>query len=225
MGARSSPPRAAAWLRSRALGAVLALGLVAVGAPARAEPLGEEESARLAAGEVVARNVDASVHGGQYVGGIAYAIIDAPPVAVLSALIDPEAYLHILPLAQEAREVGQLEGDRLFYFRHGSSLGSGGYTCRVRAERGGTVRFWMDPSQPHDFDDAWGYFRVDEAGPGRTLLTVGMLVDLGFGFARLLFEERIRARLLTTPGLVKTYVEGKRRARSEPAGRVVSSPP
>lgn len=205
------------WLLAASLGAAS----LSVASPARAEPLTAEETSRLQAGQVVARNVDA--HDGQYVGGVSYALVDAPPVRVLAALLDPAAYLHILPLAQETREVGWVDGDRLYYFRHGSSLGSGGYTCRVHTEAGGTLRFWMDPSQPHDIDDAWGYFRVDDAGNGRTLLTVGILVDLGFGFARLLFEERIRTRLLTTPGLVKRYVEKRERERISGAARVVSS--
>lgn len=211
-------------LRPGLLALVLGVSSLCFTSPGRAEPLTAEETTRLASGQVVARNVDAELHGGQYVGGVSYALIDAPPVRVLAALLDPAAYLHILPLAQETREVGWVDGDRLYYFRHGSSLGSGGYTCRVHPEPGGTVRFWMDPSQPHDIDDAWGYFRVDDAGDGRTLLTVGMLVDLGFGFARLLFEERIRNRLLTTPGLVKRYVEKGERARKSGAGRMVSSP-
>ena len=210
-------------LRPWFFAAFLGLTGLCVTTPARAESLTAEENGRLLAGQVVARNVDATVHGGQYVGGVSYAIIDAPQVRVLAALLDPAAYLHILPLVQETREVGWSDGDRLYYFRHGSSLGSGGYTCRVHPEAGGTLRFWLDPSQPHDIDDAWGYFRVDDAGNGRTLLTVGMLVDLGFGFARLLFEERIRSRLLTTPGLVKRYVEKVERERNSGAARVVSS--
>jgi hypothetical protein len=86
---------------------------------------------------------------------------------------------------------------------------------------GFVVRFWMDPSHPHAIDDAWGFFRTqpvevactpyrsEGAGAGcepRTLLTYGVLLDMGAGLARELFEERVRDLMLTVPQLVRGYV-------------------
>ena len=50
-------------------------------------------------------------------------------------------------------------------------------------------------------------FRVEPTGDGRTLVTYMVLVDLGPGWIRRIFEGRIRRVLLSAPMLIKGYVE------------------
>ncbi len=200
---------------TRALRVVSTLVLLLAGlllpSVSAAEPLTLEERAQLAQGRVVGRPLDAEIGDNEYHGGIAYALVDAPPDAVWEVLLDVNAYRQILPLTQEATEIARTEQERLVYFRHGSSIGSGAYTCRLQPGKNRTIRFWLDPSAPHDFVDAFGFFRVEDAGDGRSLVTTAVLLDLGFGVTRLLFEDRIQRRVLTTPGLIKTYAEARRR--------------
>ena len=73
------------------------------------------------------------------------------------------------------------------------------------------LRFWLDPSQPHDIADCWGYFRVQPWGRRASLLTYAALVHLDFGMVKMLFTEKIRRYALGTPGLVRAYVRAHRR--------------
>jgi hypothetical protein len=127
-------------------------------------------------------------------------------------LEDVNSYRHVLPRTQSARRVGTTpHGDALVEVTQGTSLVSATYTMRLRHEEsvdGGAlnVRFWLDPSRPHGIDDAWGFFRAQPLADGRTMLTFGVLVDMGDGLARDLFEERVRDLALGVPQLVKSYV-------------------
>ena len=85
------------------------------------------------------------------------------------------------------------------------------YTLRVRhypARR--EVRFWLETARPHEIDDAFGYFRLEPAvgpsGEPRVLLTYAILVDVGAGIVRDLFEEKVRWAVLSVPQLVRRYV-------------------
>ena len=101
--------------------------------------------------------------------------------------------------------------DRFVELHQGNAVLETSYTIRLRADEATrTVRFWLDPSKPHGIADAWGFFRVEplpELVPGtpRVLLTYGALVDVGPGIVRELFEERLRAIMLTVPQLVRSY--------------------
>jgi hypothetical protein len=75
----------------------------------------------------------------------------------------------------------------------------------------------MDPRRPHDIDDVWGFLRVRRFRRGRSLVTVGVALDLGPGPVRWLFEERIRKIALETPRRVRDYVE-----RTSPAARTLA---
>jgi carbon monoxide dehydrogenase subunit G len=186
----------------------LAVALLALW-PASAEAAGltSAERARLGRGEVVKREADLELAQGEYVGGVAYVVIQAPPEAVMAALTNVRAYRSIFPMAVGARQVGKRGHDTLIELRHAAKIGEVGYTVRVRQENRRLVRFWLDPSRPHDMDDAWGYFRVDPVGDGATLLTYAAAINLGTGLTRALFGERIREIALDTPTLVRRYVE------------------
>jgi len=190
---------------------VAALIALAASPRARAGELTRDERVHLAAGELVHRRLDVELPKGGYFGGIAYIIIDAPAARVMRALDDTSAYRAIFPLTLEAKAQGRRGYDRLVFFRHGGRVGSAGYTAIVRRESPSLVRFWLDPSRPHEVEDMWGYFRVDPLGPDKSLLTYGALLLLEPGFVRFFFSEKIRSYALETPLLVKRWVEGRGR--------------
>lgn len=174
---------------------------------ARAGSLTADEKARLARGEVVKRTFDVELPQGDFIGGLGYVIIAASPAEVMAVLLDPGSYRYIFPLTQEARLVGRTGDDFFLTLRQGGARVSGEYTVRARRETPSLVRFWMDPTRPHDIGDCWGFFRVDPAEGGRTLLTYGALLHLEFGVIKLLFQEKIRSYALQTPELLRGYVE------------------
>jgi hypothetical protein len=192
-------------------GRALFVGALLVGlAPrARADTLHAHEKARLARGETVVREQTLEQGERRYVGGLTYTVVHASAVEVSSVLDNVSSLERVLPRTQQARLVGMADGDRLVELLQGNALVEAEYTLRVRHERN-EARFWLDPSRPHGIDDAWGFFRYEpfvvETGEERVLLTYGVMVDVGPGIVRELFEERLRTALLTVPQLVRRHV-------------------
>lgn len=180
---------------------------------ARADRLTAGEEKRLASGEVVKRTFDVDLPQGDFVGGIAYVIISAPPSEVLAVLLEPSSYKHIFALTQEARLLAREGDDLIIYLRQGGKSISGEYAVRARRETQSLVRFWLEPSRPHDIADCWGFFRLDPVPGGKTLLTYGALLHLEFGVMKLLFQEKIRGYALETPARLRAFVENKHIAR------------
>ncbi len=202
--------------RPRALAALVAIAVALTAPGAVAQPLSTDESSRLEAGDTVSREQTYQYGDRRYVGGLTYTVVDATAAELSSIFDDVNAYRRVLPRTKRARLVGVDHGDRLVELAHGNALVGAEYTIRVRRMPGGReVRFWLDPTRPHEIDDAWGFFRVEpfvtSSGATRVLLTYGVLVDVGPGLVRELFEERVRAALLTVPQLVRRYVAEVRR--------------
>src|SRR5262245_62025534 len=129
MGARTGGIRNTVIARA----IILAIALL-IARHASAEGLTADEQQRLAAGELVKRNVTFDRYGARYVGGIAYAIVQAPTEAVMNALRDVRTYRAILPLTIEARERKRDGSDRWVTMRHGGRLGTAAYTMHIRQE-------------------------------------------------------------------------------------------
>lgn len=187
--------------------ATIALAVALGAAPAKADALTVDESAQLSRGDTVirAQTLERGEH--RYVGGVTYTALDAT-VGELDAIFDDVAtWQKILPRTKSAVKVGERDGDILVELRQGSSLFETSYTIRVRKDAAsGCVRFWLDPSRPHGIDDAWGFFRVAALADGRALVTFAVLVDMGDGLGRALFEERVRAATFAVPQRLRGYV-------------------
>lgn len=181
---------------------------------AHAEKLSVDEEKRLARGEVVKRTFEVDLPRGDYIGGLGYVIIAAPPAEIIDVLLTPSSYLHIFALTQEARLAAREGDDFIITLRQGGKKISGEYSVRARRETPSLVRFWLDPSRPHDIADCWGFFRLDPLPGGKTLLTYGALLHLEFGIMKLLFQEKIRGYALETPARLRAYVENRRTSRT-----------
>jgi hypothetical protein len=175
-----------------------------------------DEAARLERGETVVFDqvVDRGSH--HYVGGTTYTIIEASKPELDGVFVDMNAYQKLLPHTKQARLIGVNDNDIFVELRQGNSLLETRYTLRVRREiegseaAGSVYRFWLDRSKPHGIEDAWGYFRLEPLSDGpngapRVLLTYGILVDVGPGLVRDLFEERLRQLALTVPQHLRQY--------------------
>lgn len=182
----------------------------------RADALTHDETSRLSRGDTVVREQTFERGERRYIGGVTYTIVDATSAELASMLDDIDAYRRVLPRTKHARFVGAEGSDRLVELVQGNALVEAEYTIRVR-RTGNEIRFWLDPGYPHAIDDAWGFFRMQpfngRSGEPRVLLTYGALVDVGPGIVRELFEERVRAALLSVPQRVRRYVAENRLAR------------
>jgi hypothetical protein len=185
---------------SLAFAAVAAVSLAS--ATAHGGGLSSAEVERLQRGDTVAREQTLSRGEDRYVGGVTYTMIDARVGEIERLLADVREWPRFLPRTREARQVGTASGDALVEVAHGSGLLQVRYTIRVHRV-GNVVRFWMEPTRPHDILDVWGFFRADPSESNRTLCTYGILIDMGAGLLRDLFEKRVRELALTVPQRVR----------------------
>jgi hypothetical protein len=199
------------WLAIAAL-----LGLSSA-APASAAPraarasagLTPSERAALRAGHTVSRPLRFARGGdGWYVGGVSYQVVRARPREVLLALADVRSLPKALPHTASAELVSSNGRTAKIELVQGKAPFFVTYTIVLdQALHDDSIRFWLDPGRPHDVRDVWGFFRVREFGPGHTLVTVAAAVDLGPGFARLFFEDRVQRTILRAPAQIRRFVE------------------
>ncbi|HEY8089485.1 MAG TPA: hypothetical protein VIF09_16605 [Polyangiaceae bacterium] len=200
-------------LVATALGAAVALA----SGPARADSLTPDETTRLLHGDTVSRTQDLHRGHGKYVGGVSYKILDASEGDLVGLLDDVASWRRFLPKTRDARLVGTAGADPLVRITHGSAIVQVAYTLRVHRD-GDVVRFWMDRSRTHDIEDVWGFFRAEPMPDGRILVTYGILIDMGDGILRDLFESRVREVALEVPDHVRDAV-AERQARGRHAAR------
>jgi len=209
-------------MRHAAAGSLRACLLVlALAASAQAEPAVRSEHAgagtfrtltpreqdALGAGAMVSRALRFDAQGGHYVGGVSYQVVDARPEVVLAALSDVSNWPEALPRTKSAQLVSSNDGLSRVELVQGSALVDARYTVVLERADGETIRFWLDPSLPHDIHDVWGFFRVKAMPGGRSLITVGAALDIGDGLTRMLFEDKIARMLLRAPRQIRAFVE------------------
>ena len=187
--------------------------LAATSVASAGSELTEAEIADLEAGHMIVRPENVERAGRHYIGGVSYIMIDAPAEHVIAVLDDVRTYREILPRTRSVRWVGiARDGDTVIELDQGNAVAHGKYTARIRRDRSTSsassalIRFWLDPRYPHDIADASGFFHVETVGE-KTRLTYLVMVDLGAGLFSQMFEGRIRRAALSTPLLVKKYVE------------------
>jgi hypothetical protein len=172
------------------------------------QPLSARERDALRGGGMVSRPLRFEQQGGRYVGGVSYQVVDARPDVVLAALSDVANWPDALPKTKSARLVDSANGVSRVELVQGSTLVDARYAVMLeRAGDGETIRFWLDPSRPHDIRDVWGFFRIQAFPGGRSLITVGAALDLGDGLARALFEDKIARMVLHAPQKIRAFVE------------------
>ncbi len=192
-------------------GALLVAPVPAAAAPparrvVKALDAGERQA--LLGGATVSRPVRFERGDGSYIGGVAYQVVNATPAKVLSALSDAEALTRALPRTERATLVSRDGRRARIELVQGKAPFLATYTVELeQAASGDRIRFWLDPTRPHDVKDVWGYFRVKPFGKDKTLVTLAVALDMGPGLARLLLSDRVERLILRAPGKIREYVE------------------
>jgi hypothetical protein len=181
--------------------------------------LSRPEQSALEAGVLVSRALRFAHDGGSYVGGVSYQVVEVEPELVLAALSDVANWPEALPRTKSAKLLPVRDGLSRVELVQGGTLLEARYTVVLDRADGATIRFWLDPSQPHDIRDVWGFFRVQPLPGGRSLVTVGAALDLGDGLARMLFEDKIASMLLRAPRKIREFVQPRALALSGTLGR------
>ncbi|MBP9114353.1 MAG: SRPBCC family protein [Polyangiaceae bacterium] len=143
---------------------------------------------------------------GRCIGGVVYAIINASPTTIQSMLTHPDQFRKLLPMTKSAEWTPLRErAGHSIRIHQGNALFDVAYTLDVTQERAG-LRFALNPSQPHDLRDAWGFVRLEPLDEQQTLVTFGLMVQLGSDLLANLFEKRIQRTLSTLPSRLRSLV-------------------
>jgi hypothetical protein len=170
--------------------------------------LSSAERDALRAGQTVSRPMRFARGRGRYVGGVSYQIVRATPREVLLALADVRSLPQALPHTLRAELISSSGRTAKIELVQGKAPFMVTYTLELaQAPHDDSIRFWLDRRRPHDVRDVWGFFRVYEFEPGQSLVTVAAAVDLGPGFARMLFEDRVERTILRAPAKIRNFVE------------------
>lgn len=185
----------------------------------RADGLTAAEQGRLLAGETISRPMVVAAGPARWVGGVSYQVVRAAPAEVLAALGNVSELPQMLPRTKAARLVDVTRRGARVELTQGNQLVDTTYTLLMKRSGTGELRFRLDASRPHGIRDLWGYVRVRPLGPGQTLVTVAVALDVGPGLVRTLFEDRIQRVILDTPRQIRDYLEPRALARRDlPAG-------
>lgn len=176
-----------------------------------------QERVRLDAGELVTRPRSQRRGGLNLTGGTSFQVIDATPEVVWAALLDTSSYRHTMPRVTEARVVGERPDRRTLFMRHGAKgLIERSYYLNLKfdADRR-DITFVIDASRPHDVKAAWGFYTVRpyDADSRRTILSYGVMADVGGGLLTRLAGSSVQRWMLRPPNMLKSYLErvGNRR--------------
>jgi hypothetical protein len=203
---------------------------VVVPRPLLGAELTHDEQWRLAGFSPIRVPLDLDLPQGSYFGGLAYQRVDATVDEVMTVASDPGSYTSILYATQEARVVSSRGRDVRVYLRQGEGRLSASYVVLVRREARNLIRFWLDPSEPHDLDDAWGFLRAEQwskppwiGGMERpvprsviasgSVITWGVLLRIDAAPLKLHFSEGIRRYAMETPRLIVQMLIARRTRR------------
>lgn len=176
------------------------------------DALTREELASLARGELVVRPVAERRGRFELMGGTSWQVIQASPNVVWQALLDTQHYPKMLPRVLEARLVIAAGDERTVFVRQGAAFVQTTYYLKLKHDEArGDVRFALDDTRPHGIAAAWGFYSVRPYRGGRTLLTYGIMADIGRGIVNFVIRETVHEWMLRTPWMVKRFVEGSGR--------------
>lgn len=178
--------------------------------PARS-PASAIASAPAPAGDTIERTpLDFDKGGSHYIGGITRVLLPVAPVDVLAAFDDVPALKRMLPRTKSARLVSSENGVRKVELVQGNSIVTAQYTIDlVPSATPGELGFRLDRSRPHDIDDVYGYFRVEAAPGGKSLVTTAAAVSMGSSFLEMFFGKKVQDVILSAPVAMRDYFASK----------------
>jgi len=179
--------------------ALVCAAILAVSSPASA--LSGLEKARLAHGESIVEPTTLLRDEHRFVGGVAYRIVDADVTRLSQIVRAPQRWRELLPRVTDV-QLGRIDEHGRGHVRltHGFGPFTGSYSVVIAfSDKGRSARFWIDKSQENALSDGWGFVRLTPLPGGKTLVTWGVLFDLGDGVTRSLFEAKIQRLALELP--------------------------
>lgn len=171
------------------------------------EEFSPSERQRLRAGELVTRRVSRREGPYRMVGGSSWQRVHAPVDQVWATVLDTSTYTRLIPALQRAEVVREEDDTRLLHMQHRYSFATASYYARARidAERY-HIRFDLDRTRPHDLRAGRGFIAVTPYR-GDTIVSWGVLADVGGGVMMEVVGPMLNDWMLAVPRCVREYVE------------------
>lgn len=214
----SRPARALALLATiAALTAIAAVGLVSAPSVANAQldqRLSNADRDRLGQGRLIVRSTTERRGPLHLIGGTSFQVVDQPPAVVWRALHDAGNLGAMLPGLTTSRQTSHQGTRRGVHVRHGQGAVSAEYGLRLNyIEASRVLMFEVDSSRESALRAGWGFMKVQSWGEGKTLLSFGILADVGTGMLSGALRPKIHEWMLQVPSTIKRYLEGEGRSR------------
>jgi hypothetical protein len=122
-------------------------------------------------------------------------------------LSDVTTYSRFLPAVAEARRVARFGKTERILIRHQYSFVDASYCVLVTPNpKLSSVHFKLDHSQPAAIADAFGDLRVTAIGPGRSVISFAIMVDVGTGLIASLLRSQVHEWMLRVPEQIKRHI-------------------
>ena len=172
------------------------------------------ERSQLRRGRLVTRNETEMRDGLRLIGGTAFQVINAPPEVVWRAVMDIERWNRFVPQVVESRTVSSASGRKTIYLRHEHGPVEAAYHLRLtHMDSQRMAQFRLDRTRRNDLREGWGFFIVAPFGNGKTMITFGVMADVGSGIITGLVRPTVHEWMLRIPQQLKSWVEGAGRRR------------
>jgi len=175
---------------------------------AQGEVFTAEEQRLLANGRLVRRRATRRRGQLRLIGGSAFQVVNRSVDDTWQVLCDEGSYTSWLPQTDDARTVWHRPGERVMRFRHSVGLVTAQYHLRLTYDHEHhDLAFRLDPQRPNDLRAAWGFFRVQpyEDDADRSLVSYGVMADVGGGVIGGMFRDQIHESLLLVPASIRRY--------------------
>jgi len=173
------------------------------------EAFSADEQRLLANGRLVRRHATRRRGQLRLIGGSAFQVVDRSVEDTWQVLCDEGSYASWIPSTDDARTVWHRPGERVIRFRHSVGMISAQYHLRLTYDHEQhDLAFRLDQQRPNDLRAAWGFIRVQpfEDDSDRSLVSYGVMADVGGGVIGGMFRGQIHDTLLRVPSSIRRYV-------------------
>ncbi len=185
--------------------ALASLATATASAQSRAFSAGEQR--RLLSGELVRRDASGEREGRRLFGGTSFIRVRAPLDEVWAVVRDPARYTRLIPSLARVRVVERRDEQVLLWMQHRYALSTTAYHATMRFDAAAhRVEFELDASRPRDVDGGRGFLEL-ASYEGDTIVSWGMIADVGDGLVARVFGPFLAEWLLKPPRCLRDEVE------------------
>ncbi len=172
-------------------------------------PFTSAERSALGSGHLVVRATEEQRGPLHLIGGASWQVVDLPATTLWHALHDTGHLPDMLPKLDEARVIARNGSMRTVQFRHHYGPIHVAYALTMHYDESHrTIVFTLDNTRPSSLRAAWGFLAIKPYG-GRSLISFGIMADVGEGIISGLLRPQVHKWILRVPSTIKKFVEGR----------------